>query len=112
MWLIHHTYDVCVYVQFIVTLEANILAQIKAVVNVTITQVVPGSVKVSSSVAFTGADSAGAVDAQTALTNVLKSGDVSSIFGTTFGSVAVSDVAQTTASNPSKLTCLPMHIEW
>ena len=87
--------------QFVSTLEANIEAQIGTPVNVIITSVVAGSVKVTNSVAFTGADSAAALAGQSALAAVLKSGDVS-IFGTTFGSVAVSGVTLTTAANPSK----------
>ena len=84
------------------TLEANIFAKINALVNVTITNVVAGSVQVTNSVAFTGANSAAALAGQSALAAVLNSGDVSDIFGTTFGSVTVSGVALGTASNPSE----------
>ena len=84
------------------TLEANIFAQIDALVNVTISKVVLGSVSVSNSVAFTSSDSAAAQSGQSALALVLQSGDVSSIYGDTFGSVTVSNVTQGNATNPSK----------
>ncbi len=70
----------------------------------TINKVVLGSVSVSNSVAFTDADSADALAGQSALASVLQSGDVSSIFGTTFGTVTVSNVAQGNATNPSKFS--------
>jgi len=89
-------------VQFINTLETNIFTQISAIVNVTITKVVLGSISVTNSIAFTGADSAAALAGQSALAKVLSSGDASSVFGTTFGSVAVSGVEQTNATNPSE----------
>ena len=46
------------WLQFIDTLEANIFAKIDAVVNVTITNVALGSIKVTNSVAFTSSNSA------------------------------------------------------
>ena len=88
--------------QFVATLETNIFAKINALVNVTITKVVMGSISVTNSVAFTGADSAAALAGQSALAQVLSSTDASSLFGTTFGSVTVSNVAQTNATNPSR----------
>ena len=88
--------------QFIATMETNILAKIDAIVNVTITQVVSGSAVVTSSVAFTGADSTAASAERTALYQTLSSGDTT-IFGTSFGSVVVSNVTEGTANNPSKL---------
>jgi len=78
------------------------LAEIKAVVTVIITGIVSGSVQVSSSIVFTGADSTAAVAGSSAVAAVLTSGDVSSIFGSNFGAVAVSSVAQANATNPSE----------
>ena len=89
--------------QFVTTLEANILTQINAITNVTVTKVVAGSIRVSHSVAFTGADSSAAVAGQGALATLLSSSNgVRSIFGSTFGTVAVSNVTQTNTTNPSK----------
>ena len=88
--------------QFVKTMEANILAEIKAVVSVVITQIVPGPVKVSSSIVFTGADSTAALAGASAVAAVLASGDVSTIVGTSFGTVAVSGVTQGNATNPGK----------
>lgn len=93
--------------QFVTTLEASIFAKIDAIVNVTITQVVDGSAVVSNTIAFTGVDSTAALAESTALTQTLSNGDYS-IFGTSFGSVAVSDITQGNATNPSKLK--PMHV--
>ncbi len=84
--------------QFVETLETNIFAKINALVNVTIAKVVLGSVSVTDSVAFTSADNQAALAGQGALAAVLQSGDVSSIFGTTFGTVAVSNVTQGNAT--------------
>lgn len=78
------------------------MAEIKAVVSVVITQIVPGSVKVSSSIVFTGADSTAALAGASAVAAVLASGSVSTIVGTSFGTVAVSSVTQGNATNPSK----------
>ena len=86
------------------TLEANIFAKINALVNVTITSGAAGSIQVTNSVAFTSANSAAALAGQSALAAVLNSGDVSGIFGTSFGSVTVTGVALGTASNPSEWT--------
>lgn len=88
--------------QFVETLETNIFAKIDALVNVTVTKVVLGSISVSNTVAFTGADSQAALAGQGALAAVLQSGDVSSIFGSSFGTVAVSAVVKANATNPSE----------
>ena len=92
--------------QFVRVLEANIFSKINALVNVTITKVVAGSISVTNSAAFTSSDSAAALAGQSALADVLSSGDVSSIFGTTFGSVTVSGITKGTVTNPS--TCAHM----
>ena len=57
------TVSICV--QFVNTMEANILDILRVVANVTINNVTPGSIKVDNSVAFTGADAAAAATAQT-----------------------------------------------
>ncbi len=88
--------------QFVTTLETNIFAKINALVNVTITKVVQGSVSVTNSAAFTGSNSAEALAGQSALADVLNSGDVSSIFGDSFGTVTVSGVTKGNATNPSE----------
>lgn len=93
--------------QFVVTLEANIFAKISAIVNVTITKVVLGSVSVTNSVAFTSADSVEAVAGQSALAATLSSGDTT-IFGTSFGSVVVSNVTEGNSTNPSE-SCYTIH---
>ena len=88
--------------QFITTLTNNIEALSGSAVQVTITGIFPGSVKVSSTVVFLNGDSSSASTYQTALT----SGNTASLFGTSFGSVAVdaSSVKAVTVSNPSKLS--------
>lgn len=84
-------------------MEANIMAKLNTVSNVTITKVSPGSINVANSVAFTGADSNVAKANQDAFASLLGSTDgVTSIYGTTFGAVTVSQVTQTTSPNPSK----------
>ncbi|KAA6422323.1 MAG: hypothetical protein FRX49_07793 [Trebouxia sp. A1-2] len=85
--------------QFVSTLEANIFAKIDAIANVSITKVVTGSAVVTNSVAFTGADSNAASAEQTALYQMLASGQTT-IFGTSFGSVVVSNITQGNATNP------------
>ena len=62
-----------------------------------------GSIKVANTVAFTDADSASATDGQDAYFKVLNSGDVSSIFGDSFGPVTVTNVTKISTTNPSKL---------
>lgn len=95
--------------QFVNTLETNILTSIGSLVNVTITNVVLGSISVSNTIAFTDADSLAAAAGQTALAQALSSGDVS-LFGTTFGAVTVSNVKQANATNPGKLVVsMPSH---
>lgn len=86
------------------TLEANIFAKISAIVNVTITKVVLGSVSVTNSVAFTSADTDEAIAGQSALAATLSSGDTT-IFGTSFGTVVVSNVTEGNSTNPSELRC-------
>ncbi|KAL0026954.1 hypothetical protein WJX79_002500 [Trebouxia sp. C0005] len=86
--------------QFVSTLEANIFAKIDAIANVSITKVVTGSAVVTNSVAFTGADSNAASAEQTALYQMLASGQTT-IFGTSFGSVVVSNITQGNATNPT-----------
>lgn len=88
--------------QFVYTLEANILKTLNAVCNVSITSVVASSISVTNLYAFTGSDSAAAAAAQASLANVLKSGSVSSLFGSGFGTVTVSGVATSNATNPGK----------
>ena len=87
--------------QFVDTLETNVFDIIGSVVNVTITNVVLGSISVSNTIAFTSADAAAAAAGQADLTQKLSSEAVS-FFGTTFGSVAVSDVQIANATNPSE----------
>lgn len=71
-------------------------------VTVTILKIVAGSVQVTSSVAFTGADNTAAVAGQAALATVLTSGDSTAVFGSTFGTVAVSGVTAALAANPGE----------
>ena len=97
-----------VLLQFVRVVQANIYAKINALVNVTITKVTTGSAIVENSVAFTSSDNSAAEAGRTALFQTLSSGDTS-VFGTTFGSVAVSNVTQTTTTNPSKLVLLLLH---
>lgn len=89
--------------QFVTTLTNNIEALSGSPVQVTITGISPGSVKIASTVAFLNGDASSASTYQTALTQ----GDTASLFGTSFGSVAVdaSSIKAVTVSNPSKL-CL------
>ena len=82
-------------------MEANIFAKINAIVNVTVTKVVLGSISVTNTVAFTSGNTADALAGQRALVTTLSSGDTT-VFGTTFGSVAVSNVTQGNTTNPSK----------
>ena len=102
--------DACVMnrvccVQFISTLEANILAKLNAVTNVTINKVTPGSVNVDNSIKFTGADSSAAMAGQSSLAALLadsSANGVGSIYGTSFGNVVVANVTQTNSTNPSE----------
>nr|QOL01282.1 putative extracellular protein TR9_083 [Trebouxia lynnae] len=87
--------------RFIETLQTNIRAKINAIVDISIDQVVVGSVLVSNTATFTDANSEAATAGQNALTAVYKSGDVAEIFGTSFGNVSVSNVQATEAKNPN-----------
>ncbi|DBB03259.1 TPA: hypothetical protein ACH3X3_010655 [Trebouxia sp. C0006] len=87
--------------RFVATLESNILTAIEQLVNVTITKVVAGSISVSTSIAFTTADAAAALEGQSALAAVLQSNDVSSIFGDSFGDVTVTGVSKGNTTNPT-----------
>ena len=91
--------------QFVTTLEANILSLLDVLTNVTIDTVTQGSVNVEDTISFTGSDSSAATSAQEALYTALTSGDTS-IFGSSFGTVTVSSVASTNSSNPSKYSKL------
>lgn len=66
--------------------------------NVTINSVVASSVSVTDTISFTGADSTAATEARDALVTALSSGD-SSVFGTSFGSVTVSEVSSANSTN-------------
>ena len=86
-------------------MEANILDILRVVANVTINNVTPGSIKVDKSDAFTGADAAAAASAQTQfalLVDPKNAKSLSSIYGTSFGTVTVSGVTLTNSTNPSK----------
>lgn len=89
--------------QFITTLTNNIEALSGSPVQVTINSISAGSVKIASTVVFLNGDASSASTYKTALT----SGDVTSVFGTSFGGVAVdsSSVRTATVSNPSRFTC-------
>ena len=103
-----HLLTLFICVQFVSTMEANILATLSVVANVTINNVTPGSIKVDNSVAFTGADAAAAATAQrqfALLVDPKNADSLSSIYGTSFGTVTVSGVTLTNSTNPSK--CFP-----
>ena len=89
--------------QFIGLVEANVYAKINAITNVTVDKVTMGSINVAHTFAFTGADSSAANAGQSALAQVLQSGDVTGIFGSSFGEVTVSNVTTGNSTNPSKL---------
>ena len=91
--------------QFCSTLEANILRVQGVVTNCTITSVVLGSVKVSNTLAFTGSDAAAAEAARNSVATALASTNTADYFGTSFGTVSVSDVASTNSANPQGETC-------
>ena len=89
--------------QFVNTLEANIYASLGAVANVTIDSVTAGSIVVSDTIAFTGSDAEAASKARDTLVTTLSSADgVGTIFGTSFGDVAVSSIQTADVPNPSK----------
>ena len=86
-------------------MEANIMAKLNTVANVTITKMSPGSINVANSIALTEADNNMAKANQDAFARLLGSPDgVSSIYGTTFGAVTVSNVTKTTSPNPSEFS--------
>ena len=89
--------------QFANTLEANILAALKAVAHVTINKVTPGSISVDNTVAFNGADTTAAKAAQSSLVTLLSSPNgVGSVYGSTFGNVTVTKVQPANSTNPSE----------
>lgn len=100
--------------QFVTTLETNIEKLSGSPVQVSIDSISAGSVKVASTVVFLNGNSSSAAAYQTAMTSGTAS---SSIFGTSFGAVAVdaSSVKPSTVANPSKaiiacLFLLKMHV--
>lgn len=96
------------WLQFTSTLEANILKAQGVVANCTVTKVEAGSIKVSSTIAFPGADEEAAKTARDSVATALSSASVADYFGTSFGEVTVSNVQATTSANPSsKLCCIP-----
>ena len=95
-WLFAKT-GLCV--QFIDTMEANIMAKLNTVANVTITKVSPGSINVANSVASTGAENNMAKANQDAFASLLGSPD-----GVSCGAVTVSNVTKTTSPNPSEFS--------
>lgn len=93
------------WLQFTSTIEANILKVQHVVANCTVTKVVQGSVIVSNTIAFPGADATVAQQARDSVAMALSSNSASSLasyFGTSFGTVSVANVQSTTAANPGK----------
>ena len=89
------------------SLQANIFAELHVLSNVTITKVTPGSINVANSVAFTGRDSDSAAAGSAAYANLMTSDDgIMAIYGTTFGTVTVSDIKLTNTTNPSEFLCI------
>ncbi len=82
------------------TLTANIEKLSGSPVTVTVDSVTSGSVRVATTVAFLSGDSSSA----STYTSALKSGNAASVFGTSFGSVAVdtSSIKASTVTNPSE----------
>ena len=99
----------CVSVQFIATVVKNVEALSGSAVQVTIDSVTAGSVKVASTVVFLSGDSASASSYQAAIT----SGDPTSVFGSSFGAVAVdtSSIKASTVSNPGDAHCHATQID-
>ena len=87
--------------QFTTQLSNNIERLTGSPVQVTIDSISAGSVKVASTVAFLSGDTSSASTYSAALT----SGNTASIFGGSFGNVAVDtqSVSTSTVNNPSKL---------
>lgn len=99
--------------QFTSTLEANILRVQGVVANCTVTKVELGSIKVTNTIAFPGADEEAATAARNTVATALSSSNVAEYFGTSFGTVAVSNVQSTTSANPtgdSHSTLLSSHL--
>lgn len=88
--------------RFTSTLEANILRVQGVVANCTVTKVELGSIKVTNTIAFPGADEAAATAARDSVATALSSSNAVDYFGTSFGEVTVSNVETTTAANPAK----------
>ncbi len=86
--------------QFVTTLTANIEKLSGSPVTVTVDNVASGSVTDATTVAFLSGDSSSA----SIYTSALKGGDAASVFGTSFGSVAVdtSSIKASTVVNPSE----------
>ena len=86
------------------TLTANIEKLSGSPVTVTVDSVTSGSVTVATTVAFLSGDSLSA----STYTSALKSGNAASVFGTSFGSVAVdtSSIKASTVTDPSVTHCL------
>ena len=86
--------------QFILTLTTNIEKLSGSPVKVTVDSVSAGSIKIGTTVLFPSGDSSSA----STYTSALKSGDTSSVFGNSFGGIAVdaSSVETAAAANPSK----------
>ena len=98
--------QICVWcLQFVNTLEANVEELTGSPVKVSILSYKSGSVVVTESYAFLDNSATGA----SSLIGVLKSRDSSSVFGTSFGPVAVntSSVTSGPVTNPSSE--LPLH---
>ena len=93
--------------QFVATLTTNIEKLSGSPVQVTVDSVTAGSVTVATTVVFLSGDSSSASAYQSALT----SGDTSSVFGTSFGDIAVdaSSVKTATVTNPSESETLSCH---
>ena len=98
--------------QFILTLQTNIRAKVSAIVNINIDKVTAGSVLVTNTATFTDANSDTATAGQSALAEVLQSGDVTGIFGTQYGDVSVSNVMTPYAGNPSKSNACCFFESW
>lgn len=90
---------------FTSTIEANILQVQNVLANCTVTKVVQGSVVVSNTIAFPGADVTLAQKARDSVYAALASNSPASLasyFGNNFGTVSVADVKSTNATNPAK----------
>ena len=93
------------WLQFTSTLEANILRAQGVVASCTVTKVEAGSIQVTNTIAFPGADEEAAKTARDSVAAALSSTSVVDYFGTTFGEVIVSNVQATTSANPSSKSC-------